>query len=352
MPWNLQDSENGRPGKRERDTRDERRETRQQRLRGCCLFVFVCSVGVRAARRGATMSFVWVTGQNPALCSALVASKQWTGCHAKDKVLPWQIKTKYFEAVTHIRVLDLEELKRQAKEEGEGEGEGSNPSSVRLDPPQALVAVFDINDERTFVEAREALESTTLNESWFKGVEVRLLVATGATEAASLQAFEEQNESDGREEGKGETHWVAKAYDWCRDHCFEYVEANTEDEDLDTRLRLYEDPQGVKRIVEALECHRWPGSQMNMEALGEGGGEIKGVHEEEEDEEQEQGSAAPFPVEVETQSKQEEDMENFENLLAKLSSVRETSKQLPDDQRRELAEKMLLSIMDELGIQE
>ena len=57
-------------------------------------------------------------------------------------------------------------------------------------------------------------------------------------------------------------------------------------------------------------------------------------------------------MEVETQSKQEEDMENFENLLAKLSSVRETSKQLPDDQRRELAEKMLLSIMDELGIQE
>ena len=118
------------------------------------------------------MSFVWVTGQNPALCSALVASKQWTGSHGakdgKDKGLPWQIKTKYFEAVTHIRVLDLEELKRQAKEEGEGEG--SSPSSGRLDPPQALVAVFDINDERTFVEAREALESTTLNESWFEGV--------------------------------------------------------------------------------------------------------------------------------------------------------------------------------------
>jgi hypothetical protein len=133
---------------------------------------------------------------------------------------------------------------------------------------------------------------------------------------------------------------------------------STEEEQIDKKLTLFEDTQGMARVIEVLHCHRWPGSVLAQQTSER---ENNNHSSTDVNEVEVVGSTAAAAAEVmedfstgngDGDDDGKADLENFERLLAQVSSVRQESEKLPDDQRRKVAEKMLFSIMGKLGIDE
>ena len=224
----------------------------------------------------------------------------------------WKIETRYYEAVTTVRVASLDEAKALVEAEGH--------------PPQALVACF--KGEESEAAVRTAIEKW----AWLDEVEVKLLVADGMTPDLSLGKLEIGQES-----------WLSRCYDWCMSRGFEYVEASTDDEEVDGSLVLFEDKQGVSRVVEALHCHMWPGCALKDQAKGEEGGRAE-----------DRGGERAETGDGDGDDEDDGDLglADFDEMLAKVKSTREGSAHLSDEERRKNAERMLLSIMSDLGIED
>lgn len=198
------------------------------------------------------------------------------------------------------------------------------------DPPDALVIAFDATRAASFAAARDAVHAA--GEAYLDAIEVRLCVAVlprGEGEASSavcgLDACHNDNKS-----------WLARCYDWCCEQCFEYVEAQPQDAARDASLTLFDEPQGVARVVEVLHCHQWP----NGEAKGGGvGGEI----------ESSSAATSPAPANIAEEDATEDALASVESLFSKLAAAREQSSRLPDGERRMLAENTLDALLEALG---
>jgi hypothetical protein len=149
---------------------------------------------------------------------------------------PATIDTKYYTASVQLRYLDpnLDLAATSAAAQREfGDG--------------GLVLAFSVSEESSFDSVK----------SWVAGQNtatagVCLCVATHADSLAS----------DRQQEGPVEAQrpaWVDAVIEWCSEQGFEYIECCLDDPELDSRLRLDGDVQGLQRITEALTAHMWPG---------------------------------------------------------------------------------------------
>ncbi|KAK9906426.1 hypothetical protein WJX75_001640 [Coccomyxa subellipsoidea] len=155
--------------------------------------------------------------------------------------------------------------------------------------------------------------------------------------------------------------WHGEAQDWCCEHLFEYIEVSAADEEADESLQLDGDPQGVKRVLEALEAHTWPG--LRLKANQNGSSISNGTHVS-------AANASELPNSGETdlplgsgtngqngiaapagsQSEQEVELENFEAMLGRLSDARHQFQGIPDDERRARAAAFAMQMMESLGL--
>ena len=179
------------------------------------------------------------------------------------------------------------------------------------------------------------------------------------------------------------------------------------DEEADESLQLDGDPQGVKRVLEALEAHTWPG--LRMKANQNGSSISNGTHlsaasaselpnsgeyepdsqaesnhrqywadqaEDERAQSSMQEPAGTEPDELSTraagetdlplgssmngqngiaapagsQSEQEVELENFEAMLGRLSDARHQFQGIPDNERRARAAAFAMQMMESLGL--
>jgi hypothetical protein len=60
--------------------------------------------------------------------------------------------------------------------------------------------------------------------------------------------------------------WEDRMRGCCIEHCTEYCEVCTADAEADEALSQQEEPQGVRRVLEALDTHIWPDMQMRNTA--------------------------------------------------------------------------------------
>lgn len=185
-------------------------------------------------------------------------------------------------------------------------------------------------------------------------------------------------------------------------NCFRFhVQVSAADEAADQALLLDGDPQGVKRVLEALEAHTWPGLQLKVSSSNgvpadhasepsiaseiETPGSsyrqywpshVEGMHENGSTQnssrnlrtaQEEPGDGAPgVPSGGENgapngtgngvngfqdgESGEDDELSRFEQMLGRLSEVRQQLQRIPDDERRARAAALAMQMMDSLGL--
>lgn len=153
---------------------------------------------------------------------------------ASSSSFPWRLDTKYYTADVEFDVRHVDHCDHVQLEEGAYE---------------AVLLTFDAAERSSF----ESLQR------WWEGaggaaadLGVRLAVGTGA--------------------GPARQAWLQEVEEWCAGQLVEYVETGQADGELaeapggaaaapgiDSSRRQGEEAQGVRRIVEALQAHMWPG---------------------------------------------------------------------------------------------
>ncbi|CAL9165679.1 unnamed protein product [Musa hybrid cultivar] len=179
----------------------------------------------------------------------------------------WTIDTKYYTADLSIWTAHLDEEFSFR----------SLPISKQLD---ALVMVFDMNDESSFVALQDWVAKTDI-----KKFEILLCIGNKADLVTGHYAHTEyrrcmqkcgESSSDPHPEyvdyGIDETEACSlleneepsleirkSCLDWCIEHNIEYIEACASNADFDKCLSVDGDMQGVDRLYGALSAHMWPG---------------------------------------------------------------------------------------------
>ena len=341
-----------------------------------------------------------------------------TGSSDQQVPILWTIDTKYYIA--------------QAKFVSR---ECSSDNSQLSRDCESLILVFDAEREETFRAAKQWLADQNINP------EISLLVAN-KSELLRHDGGAVQRQP-----------WHGEAQDWCCEHLFEYIEVisgdlhfvnallewcsalnahpmqaliashlslslsqphfiiylqvSAADEEADESLQLDGDPQGVKRVLEALEAHTWPG--LRLKANQNGSSISNGTHvsaanaselpnsgehgphsqagsnhrqywadqaEVERAQSSMQEPAGTEPDELSaraagetdlplgsgtngqngiaapagSQSEQEVELENFEAMLGRLSDARHQFQGIPDDERRARAAAFAMQMMESLGL--
>ena len=124
-----------------------------------------------------TLSFVAVTGASiealhrVAQCVTGSQEKQSSTCEYL-----YAIETKYYKCTTQVHVLGLQDAQQGLRE-----------------TPQALIAVFEMGEEQSWNETRDMLESMLPK---LEEVEIRLVVADGASSSMSLGCVKEGEDTD------------------------------------------------------------------------------------------------------------------------------------------------------------
>ena len=162
----------------------------------------------------------------------------------------WSVNTKYYSARVHLHEHALTPHAEQ-------------PPCVR---PEALVLVVDCQHATSFDVARAWAE----REGELSGsAEVKLLIASKAD-----QLMQQPRVPGGT---LARPPWLIEAIDWCSEAGYEYIEvcpgAAGTVPGLDAALELDGDPQGLPRVVEALQSHAWPG--MALKAVRGGGAQVR-----------------------------------------------------------------------------
>uniref|UniRef100_A0ACD5UE56 Uncharacterized protein n=1 Tax=Avena sativa TaxID=4498 RepID=A0ACD5UE56_AVESA len=179
----------------------------------------------------------------------------------------WKIDTKYYSADLSIWTAHLDE----------GFSVGSLP---HLDQLAALVMVFDMNDESSFLALRNWVENIDIQR-----FEVLLCVGNKADLVSGHAAHVEyrrrmqrigESSADphpeyldfGINENEGcgllseeEPHIEIRGSTsrWCLEQNIEYIEACASNADFDKCLSVDGDSQGLERVFGALSAHMWPG---------------------------------------------------------------------------------------------
>ncbi|EIE24162.1 hypothetical protein COCSUDRAFT_65775 [Coccomyxa subellipsoidea C-169] len=139
------------------------------------------------------------------------------------------------------------------------------------------------------------------------------------------------------------------------------------DDAADHSLQLDGDPQGLKRVLEALEAHTWPGLHLKAHRNGSSNGNGLGVHAA--NVSQLPGATlVPSAGEAEStngssmngqngiaklagsQSEEDAELESFEVMLGRLSEARGQVQGIPDDERRARAATFAMQMLESLGL--
>jgi hypothetical protein len=117
---------------------------------------------------------------------------------------------------------------------------------------QALVLVFDASREASFTSVRSWADARDTGS-----IEVKLLVAN-KVDTLQQQSPTASSTAAGAA-AACRTQWLQDAMSWCVDEGFEYIEAAAGKPAVDAALQLDGEPQGVARVLAALQAHMWPG---------------------------------------------------------------------------------------------
>lgn len=122
------------------------------------------------------------------------------------------------------------------------------PAFQLTDDCEALVLVFNASSPSSFASVKAWVEASQTDAP-----AIRLVVTTHLD--LLLSADQGQQSTEKLEPVRPK--WLDEAIDWCCENSFEYIETSPQYADLDARLQLDGDPQGVQRVRDALIAHMW-----------------------------------------------------------------------------------------------
>eukprot|EP00128_Syssomonas_multiformis_P009340 Colp12_sorted_trinity150504_noHs@14461 len=154
------------------------------------------------------------------------------------------------------------------------------------------------------------------------------------------------------DEGEDYTEFDEKLTNWCLDHGFEYIVPegrSTEESDL----RGFEDKAGIDRVIEALHAHTWPNLEMvDRSSKTTIETETEAVAAEKKPETLESLLGASETERMDHMffgAEPHDDDGSFESAFSHLASLRERCMNLPDEQRKDYAERVVLELARRLG---
>ncbi|CAG0881534.1 unnamed protein product [Darwinula stevensoni] len=176
-------------------------------------------------------------------------------------------------------------------------------------------------------------------------------LSKGLEEAEQWLAFTKQFEPDVQILNTALIFFWSIAQEWCIRNGFELVELDPapsadNDEVEDAEEGLFQGSCGIPRIFQALNAHIWPNLQMKM------GGEQKKAESTEGKEEAE--AMASIQAHREKEGKfsvsAERSEGSFENLFMNLREMKERCQELPSEERKAYAEKVVLAFWNAMGL--
>ena len=216
----------------------------------------------------------------------------------------WSISNKYYSADLSLILAKYPKPSTEIKEiTNEVEG---------------VIISFELKNDLSFTRASEWGRLFQEND-----IEIKILMAVETEELDGLEAA------------------VERANDWCLKNSFEFVESfhiDTEDED-------FPEKSGFERVREVLDAHLWP----NMVRKPKESTNQKDMKKHQED-----GCSAIKDVESDDAiyNGNEEQLESFEELFGQMHEMKLHAQSLPDDQRKEYAEKVTLAFWRAMGFDE
>jgi hypothetical protein len=152
-----------------------------------------------------------------------------------------RLDTKYYTADVAVRALTTQQQDKQKQLHADA-----------WEQLQALVLVFDASSEASFTSVRSWAETRDTDS-----IEVKLLVAN-KVDRLQQQSLTASSTAAGAA-AACRTQWLQDVMSWCVDQGFEYIEAAAGNPAVDAALQLDGEPQGVARVLAALQAHMWPG---------------------------------------------------------------------------------------------
>jgi len=236
-----------------------------------------------------------------------------TNCHLKDLVsssrvyeyfteYDWTIDNKYYSAeLTLLLVKDPKPPPNIKEVIGEFE---------------AVVILFELCDEISFARAKDWVRMLGVED-----IEIKVLFSKGSIEAKDIETAKEHVDS------------------WCVQNTFEFVDSVQNDDGE------FSEKIGFDRVKEILDTHLWPNMNRKPKEF------LKGS-----DKSQEEAKNLATSNDIETDEAilngDEAQLESFEELFGKMHEMKLHAQSLPDDQRKEYAEKVTLAFWKAMGFDE
>lgn len=152
------------------------------------------------------------------------------------KVPVWRISNKYYSAEVALAQHTLP-------------ADSSSAPALQLSEGcEALVLVFDASSPTSFAAVKAWADASETDSP-----AIRLVVATHV----DLLLSADQGQQSGKQLDPMRPKWLDEAIDWACSNCFEYIETSPQYADLDARLQLDGDQQGIQRVRDALIAHMW-----------------------------------------------------------------------------------------------
>ena len=235
-------------------------------------------------------------------CKDLVLNTSLRPGNAQCTEYAWTIENKYYTA--DLSLLLMKDPK--------------SPLSIReiISDIEAVVISFDLNDETSLTFAKECgglFEETD--------IEVKVLVSNDYIE------FQDIETARGR------------ANSWCLTNSFEFVDSyQTDNGDFPGKI-------GFDRVREILDTHLWP----NMERKSK---ENVKLYERNQEKEEKVKEANGDETDEAIFNGNEAQLESFEALFGQMHEMKLHAQSLPDEERKEYAEKVTLAFWRAMGFDE
>eukprot|EP01025_Chloroclados_australasicus_P023573 TRINITY_DN23863_c1_g2_i2.p1 TRINITY_DN23863_c1_g2~~TRINITY_DN23863_c1_g2_i2.p1 ORF type:complete len:310 (-),score=53.12 TRINITY_DN23863_c1_g2_i2:1674-2603(-) len=269
----------------------------------------------------------------------------------------WDIDTKYYSVQVQIQSFTLSP-------------NGTSPP--QLDDFEALILVYDLSVPNSLAQIQQYCESQNLD-----AYELRFVVGN----KADLVPHNPQH--------------VQHVSSWCGENLMEYVQTCAIDNEIDSEVIVDEEKSGIQYLERGLKAHMWQGLRLkskpsdsqqqstrntilnqdegdsqllndqennlqigNQEVQGQQVEVINGDDQSSEGEVDFGYTRLPgdeFEDEFVGQSQSQSigpNMDQFERLLAEVSSARERFQGLPDDVRREAASQLAMRLAEAFGLDE
>jgi len=280
------------------------------------------------------------------LVRALAGTLLGTGTCGNNAVAEAVLETKYYSAQIRFRVLDVPIIDVGAQL--------TEVDDIRS--ASAIILVWDPAHPETWAGAQQAHEA-----HWPQASDNEVCGAddagtkdrSGRSRAGPVRLCVAAGDRAAPRGAKAEA-----VFNWCIEHSFEYLQCELGDAALEALARRWRDGSmcgtpllatdegtNAERIVEALECHAWPGLKWKQRpALGEGasaevGATVDQLHAE-------QAASESAPGAGRGREKAAAAVESMEGMAEEMRQVREMT---DEGRRRERACELAMRLAESLG---